>query len=264
MSNNDGQSPTWPTVDADALTPEHIDALLAQEIAFVRIPQMLSPSWCDEISRRFTAFIAANPDHHVFLRTNYVDTVIMGMNCYMRPDGEDGPADLEEYFARVATDRPRLRELYAGDKDPYEILADYWARSGWKRLPAEEDGRPYQTDVLWGMTQPAFAPPHVDTYHRHTPCSLSHFPSRISCNTFIQTPVAGGNFRVHRQRQVNDDFDTTANSPWAEYEVAAGDTIVFDAGHFHEVAPVKGDRHRLFSHMAVLLDPATREYSIIA
>jgi hypothetical protein len=255
---------TWATVDAERLLPEHVEALLAQEIGFVRIPGLLSADWCAEISRRFLAFMEEHPAHHVFLRTNYVDTVVLGMNCFMRPDTEDGPSPLDEYFARVERDRPKLREIYAGGTDPYEVIAAFWRETGWSELAASENGRPYHTDVLWGMTEPAYAPAHVDTYHRETPCSLSHFPSRISCNTFVQAPLAGGDFRVHRQRQYGDEFDATAGSPFAQYAITPGDLIVFDAGHYHEVLPVEGDRHRLFSHMAVVLDPATREYSIIA
>src|SRR4051794_10401996 len=81
----------WEPVFADRLLPEHIDGLLRQEIAYVLIRGLLSPEWCEEISRRFIAFIAAHPEHHVFLRTNYVDAVVLGMNFFMRGDTDDGP-----------------------------------------------------------------------------------------------------------------------------------------------------------------------------
>lgn len=254
----------WATVVADRLLAEHVEALLRQEIAYVRIPGLLSPDWCAEITRRFLAFLAENPEHHVFMRTNYVDTVVMAMNVFMRPDSESGPSRLDEYFARVPRDRARLREIYAGGDDPLERVSSFWREMGWRQLPAVEEARPYHTDTLWGMVEPSFAPPHVDTYHRETPCSLSRFPHRISCNTFVQPPEGGGNFRVHRHRQESGPFGKGTKPPFAEYALEAGDLIVFDAGHYHEVLPVKGDRHRLFSHMAVLLDPASREYSIIA
>jgi hypothetical protein len=255
---------TWATADAERLTAEHIDALLAQDIAYLRVPGLLSSDWCGEISDRFLTFMADHPDHRIQMREIFVDTVVLGMNVFMRPDSEDGPSSLDEYFARVEHDRAGLRRMYEGGTDPYAVVNDFWRESGWKQLPALEDGRPYHSDVLWGMTGPAFAPPHVDTYHLETPCSLSRFPRRISCNTFVQTPDAGGNFRVYRQRKEDGDFDSARPPAYAEYAISAGDLIVFDAGHYHEVLPISGDRHRIFSHSAVLLDPGTREYSIIA
>jgi len=254
----------WEPMYADRLLPEHIDGMLRQEIAYVLIRGLLSPEWCEEISRRFVAFIAAHPEHHVFLRTNYVDAVVLGMNFFMRGDADDGPSRLDEYFARVPVDRPRLRDLYRGGADPLDLVRAFWQQTGYRELPAEEGGAPYHTDVLWGMVGPAMAPPHVDTYHQEAACSLSRFPRRFSCNTFIQRPERGGNFRVYRQRQNDGDFSRDRPPPCAEYVVSPGDLLIFDAGHYHEVLPVEGDRHRLFSHMAVLLDPASREYSMIA
>ena len=257
-------TPAWQPVVAEAFLPEHLDGLLRQEIAYVRIPGFLTSEWCGEIADRFLDFMEKHPDHHVFLRTNFVDTVVMAMNVFMRPDGETGPAPLDEYFARVPIDRPVLREIYAGGADPFELVRSFWERTGWVQLAAEEDSKPYHTDVLWGMVGPSLAPPHVDTYHEETPCSLSRFPRRFSCNTFIQRPERGGNFRVYRHRQKDGPFERAPNPPVAEYSICPGDLVVFDAGHFHEVLPVEGDRHRLFSHMAVVLDPDRREYSIIA
>jgi hypothetical protein len=259
----DGRAGTWATVVADRLLAEHVDALLKQEIGYLLVPGLLSSEWCDEITRRFLAFLAAHPEHHVFMRTNYVDTVVMAMNVFMRPDSGSGPSRLDEYFARVPRDRAALRAIYAGGADPYELIRSFWSATGWKELPASEEAGPYHTDTLWGMVEPSFAPLHVDTYHRETPCSLSRFPRRISCNTFVQRPQGGGQFRVHRHRQENGPLER-ARPAFAEYDIRPGDLLVFDAGHYHEVLPVTGDRHRLFSHMAVVLDPGSREYSIIA
>ena len=130
--------------------------------------------------------------------------------------------------------------------------------------PALENGRPYHTDVLWGLTRPSVAEPHIDTYHQDTPCSLSRFPNRFSCNTFIQRPEIGGDFRVHRHRRDDGPFRPGPATPFAQYEVRNGDLLIFDSGHFHEVLQVEGSRHRLFSHAVALLDPASREYSIFA
>jgi hypothetical protein len=260
--NDRGQG--WAPVVADQFLPQHVEGLLKQEIAYVRIPGLLSSDWCREITQRFLTFMAGHPEHHVFLRTNFVDTVVMAMNVFMREDSETGPSPLDEYFARVPLDRPLLREIYAGGPDPFELIRSFWKGTGWRELPAEEDARPYHTDVLWGMVGPALAPPHVDTYHQETPCSLSRFSRRFSCNTFIQPPERGGNFRVYRHRQKDGPFEKAPNPPFAEYSICPGDLVVFDAGHFHEVLPVEGDRHRLFSHMAVVLDPDSREYSIVA
>jgi hypothetical protein len=46
--------------------------------------------------------------------------------------------------------------------------------------------------------------------------------------------------------------------------VTPGDLIVFDAGNYHQVMGSAGTLHRLFSHSAVLLDPATSECTLIA
>ncbi len=255
---------TWAHVAADRLLPEHVDRLLTQDIGYVVVPGLLPREWCEEITRRFLAFIESHPEHHVFLRTNFVDMVVMAMNTFMRSDSESGPSRLDEYFSRVSHDRPLLREIYAGGLDPFDLVSAFWRHTGYHEVPAVEGTRPYHTDVLWGMVGPALAPPHVDTYHRETECSLSRFPRRFSCNTFIQKPERGGNFRVYRQRQNDGEFSAGAPPAYAEYEVAPGDMVIFDAGHFHEVLPVEGDVHRLFSHMAVLMDPASRDYCIIA
>ena len=68
---------SWAAVVADRFESGHIDALLREEAAFILIRRLLSAEWCAEISRRFVEFIDANPEHHVWMRTNFVDTVVM-------------------------------------------------------------------------------------------------------------------------------------------------------------------------------------------
>jgi hypothetical protein len=254
----------WAPLVADQLRAEHIEALLKQKIAYVLIPGLLPSDWCEEITRRFLAFMAEHPDYRVNMRTSYVDMVVMPMNVFMRPDSGEGESSLDEYFARVPRDRPRLREIYAGGPDPFELVSALWRETGWTELPALEGTRPYHTDVLWGLTAPSVAAPHIDTYHRDTPCSLSRFPRRFSCNTFIQAPESGGDFRVHRHRREDGPFGVGRHPPFADYRVRPGDLLVFDSGNFHEVLPIAGSRHRLFSHTVAVLDPESREYSIFA
>jgi hypothetical protein len=255
---------TWAPVIADRLLPEHIDGLIRQEIAYVLIPSLLSPDWCGEITRRFLRFVAEHPDHRIQMRTSIIDMVVMPMNVFMRPDSGDGPSVLNEYFDRVPRDRPVLRAMYAGGPDPFELVSALWRQTGWTDLPALEGDRPYHTDVLWGLAPPSVAEPHIDTYHRDTPCSLSRFPRRFSCNTFIQPSDSGGEFRVFRHRREQGDFRADAPPPFADYRVRTGDLLVFDSGNFHAVLPVAGEHHRLFSHMVAVLDPESREYSIFA
>ena len=171
---------------------------------------------------------------------------------------------LDEYFERVPRDRPLLREIYAGGPDPFDLVSRLWQGIGWTELPALEGTRPYHTDVLWGLKAPSVSEPHIDTYHRETLCSLSRFPLRFSCNTFIQPSETGGEFRVYRHRRDDGAFDDSARRVFADYRVRGGDLLIFDSGHYHEVRPVGGALHRLFSHVVVVLDPNTREYSIFA
>ena len=254
---------TWAPLVDDRLRAAHIAALLNQEIAYVLIPGLLSAEWCAEITQRFVVFMAEHPANRLDMRTSIIDAVVWPMNAFMRPDSGEGPSVLDEYFARVPRERPLLRQIYAGGPDPYDLVTDLWAQIGWQRQPAVEGDRPYHTDVLWGLVAPSVAQPHIDTYHRDTPCSLSRFPSRFSCNLFIQPSQSGGEFRVYRHRRDQGDFRPEA-IPSAEYAVRAGDLLIFDSGNYHEVRQVHGDRHRLFSHIVSLVDPASREYAIFA
>jgi hypothetical protein len=254
----------WAPIYADRLLPEHVDGLLGEQIAYVLIPNLLPADWCEEISRRFVAFMAKHPDRTIQMRTSYIDMVVMPMNVFMRPDSGQGPSMLDEYFERVPRDRALLREIYAGGPDPFDLVNRLWQGVGWTELPALEGTRPYHTDVLWGLRPPSVSEPHIDTYHRETPCSLSRFPRRFSCNTFIQPSETGGEFRVYRHRRDNGAFGEAARRVVADYRVRAGDLLIFDSGHYHEVLPVGGARHRLFSHVVAVLDPKTREYSLFA
>lgn len=260
----DQRGTAWAPLVADRLLAEHIAALLQRRIAYVLIRGLLSTDWCTEIAHRFRAFMAEHPDYRVNMRTSFVDMVVKPMNVFMRPDSGEGTSVLDEYFARVPVDRPRLREIYAGGPDPFELISALWRQTGWSQIAALEGTRPYHTDVLWGLTAPSVATPHIDTYHRDTPCSLSRFPHRFSCNTFIQPPESGGEFRVYRHGRGDGPFRADRGTPCAEYRVSTGDLLVFDSGNFHEVLQVAGDRHRLFSHVVALLDPERREYSLFA
>lgn len=262
-STNDRGRP-WEPVIAEQLLAEHIDALLKQDIAYVLIPNLLAGEWCEEITRRFLAFMAAHPDNRLEMRTSVIDTVVMPMNAFMRPDSGEGASPLDEYFARVPRDRPLLREIYAGGPDPFELVSALWRQTGWTELPALEGDRPYHTDVLWGLLPPSVAEPHIDTYHRDTPCSLSRFPHRFSCNTFIQPSDSGGEFRVYRHRRQDGSFRADAPPVCADYRVRPGDLLIFDSGNYHAVLPLQGTQHRLFSHVVAVLDAGSREYSIFA
>jgi hypothetical protein len=258
------RQPSWEPLITDRLLPEHVDALLRQEIAYVLIPGLLAPDWCAEITRRFVAFAEAHPNYRITMRTSTIDMVNRPMNVFMRPDDSDGQSYLDAYFDAVAQDRPRLREMFAGGADPYELVSGLWSRIGWKECPAVEGTRPYHTDVLWGLVPPSIATPHIDTYHRDTPCALSRFPYRFSCNTFIQPADSGGDFRVYRFRRQDGHFNEHNRPVSTAYQVRAGDLLIFDSGNFHEVEAIAGQRHRLFSHVVSVLDPATREYAIFA
>jgi hypothetical protein len=263
-AERDGRGPSWAPVVDDRLRAEHIAALLKQEIAYLLIPGLLSAEWCAEISRRFVAFMAAHPSNRLQMRTSTIDTVVFPMNAFMRPDSGQGDSVLDEYFARVPRDRPLLRAIYAGGPDPIDLVSALWRQIGWTQQPALEGDRPYHTDVLWGLLAPSVADPHIDTYHRDTPCSLSRFPHRFSCNTFIQPSEGGGEFRVYRHRRDQGEFRADAPSVYAEYAVRAGDLLIFDSGNLHEVHRVQGGRHRLFSHIVSVLDPDRRDYAIFA
>jgi hypothetical protein len=258
----------WAPEIAAELSARHIEDLLAQKISYVRIPGFLSADWCEEITRRFRAFAEQHPDHRVHLRPTKaidvtIDAVVFPMNFFV----QTRPVRLQEYLARVPGDRPSLRAIYEGGTDPFERVRAYWQGAGWTVLPAFEGSRPYHTDVLWGTVNSGESPPHVDTYHLETECSLSRYPQRFSCNAFIQPPESGGNFKVFKLRREDlpsGTRDLPPDTPCAEYEVKAGDLVVFDAGNYHAVAPCFGKRHRLCAHMAVGIDRPARECSIFA
>lgn len=263
MAEEGSRDTGWAPVIADRLLPEHVDGLLSQKIPYVLIPGFLSTDWCAEIVNRFKTFIAEHPDKQIRLqpnaRTNVaVDAVALPMNLFV----QSKPARLEEYFSLVSRDQPNVRRLFEGGKDPYQAISSFLQAAEWKVLPAVEGDQPYLTDIVWGTTGQMAAPTHVDSYHLETQCSLTRFKHRFSFNTFIQRPETGGNFRVYRWRKKDGDFGDRGRQVWAEYAVRAGDLLFFDAGNFHEVKEMSGPVHRLFSHMAVGLDPASHECSI--
>jgi hypothetical protein len=245
------------------LRPEYIDAVMAQEISFICVRGFLSVAWCSEITRRFLDFIERHPERRIRLspdaKTNVtIDAVALPMNVFV----QSRPPRLDEYFAHARTEQADVRRIFEGGDDPVRKVREYLSASSWNVVPATEAGQAYLTDIVWGTLGGTQAPPHVDSYHLETACSLSRFKRRFSFNTFIQRPETGGNFKVFRWRKEDGPFPGPSLVDSAEYEVSPGDLIMFDAGNFHEVQMMAGQRHRLFSHMAVGMDPDLRECSI--
>lgn len=253
----------WTPRIISSLTEQDIRDVLALEVPYLLIPGFLASGWCAEITRRFMEFVRTHPENALPMKPCSVDTVVLPMNVFMRPDDAKGPSNLDAYFARVPGDRATLRKMYEGGPDPFPLLQKLWRGVGWREVETEDRGRPYHTDVLWGLPSPGYSPPHVDSYHLETPCSLNRFRRRFSCNLFIQSPEEGGNFRVFRLRKQDGGWNgRPPGVASAEYVVRAGDLLLFDALNYHEVLPVGGDRHRVFSHTVAVFDPELGEYSL--
>jgi hypothetical protein len=254
----------WGPIVTRQLTSAHVDAVASAEAPYVRIPQIISLDWCAEISQRFLDFIRAHPNCRRQLRTFTMDSVVEAIDFFMGPD-TGGEPRMDEYFSLVPRDAPRLREIYRGGPDPMTLFREQWRSAGWIDRAASENGRPFHTDVLWGTIGSGQAPKHVDSYHLDFECALSRFPRRFSWNLYVQPPEAGGTFRVFRERRGVQGFDGhPLDGAQADYEIAPGDLVIFDAGNFHEILATRGERHRLVAHSAVLFDPATRDSAFVS
>jgi hypothetical protein len=259
------ERPAWRPLVADVLSAPEIEALIDRRVAYVHIPNFLAPAWCEEVVRRFSAAIAALPDHQAQrMGPALFDTLARPVEMFV------DSADPEEYFSHVAEDSARIRQLYAGGDDPLEKMRGLWCAAGWREVAAaENETRPYHPDAIWGLRQAA-APPHVDAYEHDRSISLSRYDRRFNYNVYIQNAESGGHFVIYNQTGADnkpralEGADAAAlieSSEQIVHRPRPGDLVIFDAMYYHEVTQVHGTQTpRIQVHSNMLVDPAAREF----
>jgi len=273
---------SWKPVTTDTVTAEHLDALLRDEIPYIRVPKFFSADWCDEIARRFWAMMDQLPDNKTPIGPCVASMLIKPLDLFMHD------ADLSPYFDWAAKEAPRMREVFAGGDDPLDKIAALWERAGWKRVTAAHEGKPFEPDVIWSLESGPLQAPHVDTFQSDRVTDISRFDRRISYQVYLEIPEEGGEFAVFQRRKQGgfvkgpggmkipvlgpdkaDDFrwaedvgvvnNLLTQIPRADYELEKGDFILFDACNYHQVMGCKGIRTAAHANLAV--DPDTKEFA---
>lgn len=272
----------WVPLTADCLTSDAIDALLADEVPYVRVPRFLEPEWCAEVSRRYVEQMKNFPENKLQVGPAYLQALVRPLDLHMHLP------DMSSYFARAQHEAPRVREIYRGGEDPLDKLRSMWEAAGWTCTTAAEPEGPYQQDLIWSIIDGGQQAPHVDTYQSDRQTSLSRFARRISYNIFLQAPDSGGGFVVYRRRKQSVPVvgpkgkifqavgpEDAEQLPWvadpdyvtnlvadvarADYEIVCGDLVIFDACNYHDVLANTG--HRIVSHANLAVDPIGLEFA---
>ena len=141
-----------------------------------------------------------------------------------------------------------------------------WTRLEWKELPANEGGRPYHTDMLWGMTGGYQSTPHVDTYHSDLLGALAHFTTRFNFDLFLRAPDSSVSYRFYdRFRGAEDSVaEALAGVQSVDHVVQEGDLVVYNASQYYEIRSPDELGLRLMATTAAGVDSLSREYSLFA
>lgn len=272
----------WTPIVTDCVTPEHLDALMADEVPYIRVPKFFSAEWCEEIVRRFWSRMEDLPDLQLTLGPCLANMLVRPLDLFMHD------ADLTPYFDWVPKEAERMREVFAGGADPVTEIGAIWERAGWTRRIATHEGRPFEPDIIWSLESGPLQAPHVDTFQSDRVTDLSRYDRRISYQVYLEIPEEGGDFAVYRRRKLGghikgpqgrlievvgpgtaDDFrwaedpekvsKLLVDAPRADYPLELGDMILFDACNYHQVMGCKGVRTAAHANLA--MDPETREFA---
>jgi hypothetical protein len=250
---------SWATLTSEELRSGHIDALLAGEVAYVRVRGFFDSEWCAEIKRRF---LESSPAIYETLDYGFVKVLQLGMSSKMVMKPED------DFFAKSARVIPRLRRLYRGGDDPLLKVRGAMERCGWSMLGAKERTGPYCSDMIWALRPGSELARHRDSSTEKTKLWIHRFSRQLTWNLYISSCAKGGELVVYQtSRKPGRKLETTGRATLVvpkgtravQYEPEIGDLVVFVPGNYHEVLPNRGEGHRITAHSFIGLDPESRE-----
>ena len=247
--------PAWKGRSVRSLRLSDLMALIRGEIAFLCVPRYLSPDLCADIVRRF---LAGPHEKHAYGRdkTRQLGAAVAVMVL-----------EREAYFARAPKIMAALRELYRGGEDPMlKLRRDMDACTGWKYVPAVENGRPYASDMIGALEPGSGVVLHADSPSLQPDLFIAKFPVKLSWNVYLSNSERGGALTLYRKLFAEKDLPlhhgyegyeavVVDGIPKAVYAPSPGDLVLFNPCHFHEVEVTGGGGWRSSAHAWIAVDP---------
>lgn len=253
------RSAPWAGVEKASLCQADLMSLLAGEIAFIRVGGFLGAPWCADRSRHF---MRSRPSIFESRTYNGNTTLVLGTLF-----GHDN-----EYFSKSDRLSERIRDFWRGGENPSEKLRQCLERAlGWRAVEAREGPQPYLSSVILGSSPGTFGPLHCDKLIESASNFIYRFSLLLSWNAYFSAPSSGGELVIHRKRYRPEDdaFLAEKRAPTAlvnDFErvvlrVKAGDLVIFDPGHYHQILKVDGAEPRISAHSFIGVEPARKEFS---
>lgn len=257
-------SARWDGVEVSRLQAGHLRALLSGRAAFVRVPAFLEPGRCVRLTERFL-----NGRPRVWQARDYGDVRVRELGLMFAPHSREPGG----YFGRVAAARARLRRFYGPGSAPAGALQRLLEQAtGWRREPLCEGKRPYLSEFVWAFPPRTGVPLHHDGYMKGLDFAPNRFPAHLTWNVYLSLPETGAPLRIYRRvfregdealERGQHSFDPalTKGRPAAECAPRAGDLVLFDASHFHEVDAAPSESWRVSAHGFLSVDDRSGRFA---
>lgn len=250
----------WRGVTAASLHKRDLDALLADELAYLHVPGFFDRSSCERAVKRFSAALKSQAKAR-----SYGDVKTEELGRMFTPV----VASPDDYFKEVAALSPRIRAVYRGGDDPLSKLEGLLSSLlGYKRVAVEALKNPLLPDFIWALCPGTSVPIHEDSCRP----LCAKFEIHLSWNLYLSVPESGGASTVYRRRikAADERFRTTEfygyspdlvkGCPKAVFQPAVGDLLLFNSANYHAVGEVGPGPRRIAGHGFIAISPSRGEF----
>lgn len=239
------QLSTWPVVERGSLDRELLEALFANEVAAVRVPDFVTTEVCAEA--------AAAIEAHGF---GYYQNVVPPIGRIGITQYEHRTAR-EEYFHKACAANEARASLFLQKTDPVTLVMDAFSEAWGSsvELAAEPDGQSYFAGVIRVMKEALI---HCDWAHHDAPSwAIGSISAQLTWNIYYTLAEGGGETTIFK-RPWTVDLEAFANaedygySPMAvdgfDRQVIApgqGELMIFNPRNLHCVSRSLGTGQRI-------------------
>nr|WP_297383023.1 2OG-Fe(II) oxygenase [uncultured Roseateles sp.] len=256
MSLTSEAVPAWVARGNDRLTGDSLNALLSNEIPFIRVPDFGDVGECELLlaaaaRRGFGAYRNVEP------RIDRIGNTVFEFNDLSRA----------EYFERNRELIVAQAQIFAASFNPlHRLLALLWSRAGRRAELARNDrGEPYYAGLIRRIE--AGTQVHVDFAPGEQPgWEVGRVTHQLSWNLYLRAPLGqGGRTHIfHRQWDPSCNVYKSGSYGYdplvvegvasASFQPRPGELVLFNTRNFHFVEPSEGDRVTVTSAIGRLPD----------
>lgn len=244
---------TWAGKTLSSLDSGSLRELVDRKVAYLRLPAFYPAAHCERAVKALGRRDKLSP--YSVEDVGKIGITVMDHN----PDdrGNDCSEGRRKYFAAQEKSESERKAIFGAQTDPVDAVADVLDRSwptGAGRAYSGEHGRPYFAGIVRNVTT---APIHNDWAKRDAPdWEIGQIIQQLTWNIYLQMPASGGEIVLYQKLWSREDakhmgsdsffYESEVVSGWpsVRFRPEAGDLVLFDPTHFHEVTGCVGDRAR--------------------